>query len=175
MRDGQKLIYETVYIGNFETRLRARAEDDKQIDDNLPGKLKDARAEVEQAWRLDLGHCGYPSEAATSEKIPATGTQEDTTQWVMDRMKLFHAWTDTTPFKGIAFDICYRGLNYAQCGDERGLDRRTVADRFKQAMNHWAVLRGWGDQLNPPVRAVKSERPDRGDFKVTRIIVFADA
>lgn len=179
MRDGQMLITETIHIGKLKTAIRARVEDDWQIDQSLPGRLKDAKAELEQAWHMDIGNMGYPSEAGCCEKIPSTGTgaQETMSQWQLDRLALFRRWSAMTPHKGIAFDICYRGLNYVQCGYERGLDRRTVARRFRAALECWADLRGWpGEQSSPPHRArAQLARAPRDDFRASRIIIMIDA
>lgn len=183
----RKYVYDTVYEGRFKQTARARTQDDSALRDGLKGRLSDAMREIELAITCAAYAKNYPSEACFVDKIPSTGEYTEPQAYISDLLAIYKSWGQSIAryHESVARDIIVFGMTYAQVSDQRRdtdqwthrLTRQRVAKIFKEALNAWCMLRGWGDQINPPEPDYKP-KPKRVRpppiLKPTKIIEFQD-
>lgn len=110
----------------------------------LTPQQRDAEFEIERAFKLVAGHMGY----GTIDPLRTRGQAHESDkhmEWVVRQVQKLNQWQDQCPaaYKGIVIDYTVFCLTFADIAWQRGLNIKTVSDRYRRGLNEYARIQGW--------------------------------
>lgn len=135
-RRGVRSKSETMYM------RRSRA----QLENALTKHMIEAEFEIERAFRMLAGHMGYGK--SDYLRIPGASS-EGYMAWAAQQIEYLRQWQKTCHYRsrGIVLDMTAFCFGLKEVCEQRGMDRKTVVKYYRQGLNEYCVIRGWGDQL----------------------------
>lgn len=152
MSGPEEIVLNDIWETPRKVSKRAQRISDAKLENMLNNELKQSMYEIERAFRIIAGSNGYGS-STVEERVDRskgeTAQEIIKKDWTEKQIIKYNEWAEACPRKyfNVVLDVVVFGLTLRQVAYTRRIHHSTASMYFKNGLNEYCILQGWGSQI----------------------------